>query len=337
MTLRTDGAAALPRHVALLERLIPRALCTPTAFRRFALWAVITNVVIVVSGGAVRLTNSGLGCPTWPSCTATTLTPTKAYAIHGIIEFSNRQITFVVGFFAVACWLIALVRRQERVLATLLLLTIPLQAVIGGITVLTDLNPWVVSGHFLVSPLIIFIAFALWWRVRGPAPAISVPKPALILTRLTALATVVALALGTIVTGAGPHAGDLDASGHLHRNGLQASSMAQVHADSVMVLIGLSIGLLVLLYAIRAAPLARRAVWVLLAVEAAQGVVGYVQYFLQVPPLLVGVHMLGACLLWLAMLWALFLLEPSAHPASAANRPGAHSQVPQQFGSRTTG
>lgn len=310
------GAAAgpvLPRHVRVLRRLIPGRLRTAAAFRRFALWAVITNVVIVVSGGAVRLTNSGLGCPTWPRCTSATLTPTKAYAIHGVIEFSNRQLTFVVGFFAVACWLIALARRQQRLTATLLALTIPLQAVLGGITVLTDLNPWVVSSHFLASALILFIAFLLWWRVRGPARTVSVPTPALVLVRLTVLATVVVLVLGTIVTGAGPHAGDKDASGKVHRNGLTVSSMAQLHADSVMVLVGLSIGLLLLLYAVRAAPVVRRAAWVLLAVEAGQGVVGYVQYFLHVPPLLVALHMLGACLLWLAVLWVLFLLEPAAH------------------------
>jgi cytochrome c oxidase assembly protein subunit 15 len=316
------GAPALPRHVALLQRVIPAPLRTPTALRRFALWAVITNVVIVVSGGAVRLTNSGLGCPTWPRCTATTLTPTKAYAVHGLIEFSNRQLTFVVGLFAVACWLVSLARRQERTLATLLALSIPLQAVLGGITVLTDLNPWIVGSHFLVSALIILIAFALWWRVRRPEPPLQVPGPALQLARLTVLAAAVVLTLGTIVTGAGPHAGDLDPSGKVHRNGLNVSSMAQLHADSVMVLVGMSVGLLLLLYAVRAAPAARRAAWVLLAVEAGQGVIGYVQYFLHVPPLLVAVHMLGACLLWLAALWALFLLDPRAQP-TGARRPAA--------------
>jgi cytochrome c oxidase assembly protein subunit 15 len=318
-------APAPPRHVAILERIIPGALRTPTALRRFALWAVITNVVIVVSGGAVRLTNSGLGCPTWPRCTATTLTPTNAYAIHGLIEFSNRQLTFVVGFFAVACWLVSLTRRQERLLATLLALSIPVQAVVGGITVLTDLNPWVVGSHFLVSALFILIEFTLWWRVRGPAPPLQVPAPALLLARLTVLATAVVLTLGTVVTGAGPHAGDLDASGKVHRNGLNVSSMAQLHADSVMVLIGLSIGLLLVLHAVRAAPAARRAAWVLLGVEGAQGVIGYVQYFLHVPPLLVALHMLGACVLWLAALWALFLVEPRAQPSGAqrvaASRP----------------
>jgi cytochrome c oxidase assembly protein subunit 15 len=308
-------AQPVARHVALLERIIPPALRSATAYRRFALWAVITNVIIVVSGGAVRLTDSGLGCPTFPRCTDATLTPTKAYGIHGIIEFSNRQLTFVVAFFAIACWLIAMARRQERLLATLLALSIPLQALVGGITVLTHLNPWVVGGHFMASPLIIFVAFWLWWRVRDSAPALMVPAPAVWLARLIALITVVVLALGTIVTGAGPHAGDKDASGKVHRNGLKVSSMAQLHADSVWILIGASVGLVAVFYALHAADRVRRAAWLVLAVELGQGVIGYVQYFLHVPPLLVGLHMLGACLLWLAVLHLLAQLEPRAAAA----------------------
>jgi cytochrome c oxidase assembly protein subunit 15 len=296
----------------VLARLIPAVLRSETAFRRFALWAVITNVIIVVSGGAVRLTDSGLGCPTFPRCTDATLTPTKAYGIHGIIEFSNRQLTFVVAFFAIACWLISLARRQERTLATLLALSIPLQALLGGITVLTHLNPWAVGAHFMASALILFVAFWLWWRVRGSAASVDVPAPVQLLARLTALITVVVLAFGTIVTGAGPHAGDKDSSGKVHRNGLKVSSMAQLHADSVWILVGATVGLVAVVYAVRAAERVRRAAWLLLAVELGQGVIGYVQYFLHVPPLLVGLHMLGACLLWLAALYVLAQLEPRA-------------------------
>ena len=303
------------RHVQVLERVIPPVLRSQTAFRRFALWAVITNVVIVVSGGAVRLTDSGLGCPTFPRCTGDTLTPTKAYGIHGIIEFSNRQPTFVVGFFAIVCFLIALVRRQERTLATLLALSIPLQALVGGITVLTHLNPWVVGTHFMVSAVIIFVAFWLWWRVRDSAPAADVPAPAVVLARVTALFAVAVLVIGTVVTGAGPHAGDKDASGKVHRNGLEVSSMAQLHADSVWILVGATVGLVALFYAVRAADRVRQAAWLLLAVELSQGVIGYVQYFLHVPPLLVGLHMFGACLVWLAALHVLARLEPRAAAA----------------------
>lgn len=313
------GAATPPapsRHVAALARIIPPGLRSAVAYRRFALWAVITNVGIVVTGGAVRLTNSGLGCPTWPQCTADTLTPTKAYSFHGVIEFTNRQLTFVVGFFAIACWLVALARRQERRLATLLLLSIPAQAVIGGITVLTHLNPWVVGLHFLASAVIIFIAFWLWWRVRDSAPALDVPAAARGLARVAAALTAIVLALGTVVTGAGPHAGDLDKSGNVHRNGLNAGSVAQLHADAVWALVGTSVGLVALLYAVRAAESVRRAAWLLVVIELAQGVIGYVQYFLHVPPLLVGLHMLGACLVWLAALTVLARIEPRAAAAA---------------------
>jgi heme a synthase len=305
--------AAVPaRHVAVLHRLIPTGLRSPAALRRFALWSVLSNVVIVVTGGVVRLTNSGLGCPTWPNCTDATLTPTKAYAIHGIIEFTNRQLTFVVAFFAVATLLIAMARVEQRLLATVAALSIPAQAVLGGLTVLTQLNPWLVAAHFLLSMAILFVTFWLWWRVRGSAAAVPVPGAALQLTRLTVLVAAAVLALGTVVTGAGPHAGDTDTSGTVHRIHLQVSSMAQLHADAVMVLVGVSVGLLALSYAVHASAAVRRAAGVLLAVELGQGVIGYTQYFLHVPPLLVGLHMFGACLVWLAALYVLALVEPRA-------------------------
>ena len=126
------------------------------------------------------------------------------------------------------------------------------------------------------------------------------------------LVALAVLVLGTIVTGAGPHAGDKNDSGKIHRNGLTVSSMAQLHADAVMVLIGVSVGLLAVLYAVRAGDAVRRAAWVLIGVELAQGVIGYTQYFLHVPPILVGLHMFGACVLWLAALNVLARVEPSA-------------------------
>jgi cytochrome c oxidase assembly protein subunit 15 len=301
-----------PRHVRLLRSVLPAALLTPAALRRFALGSVLVNVLIVVSGGAVRLTDSGLGCPTWPSCTDASLTPTRAYALHGIIEFTNRQLTFVVAFFAIATWLLALAGRRERRLATLAALSIPAQAVLGGFTVLTHLNPWLVAAHFLLSMAILFVTAWLWWRVRDSAPAASVPPASLLLARFTAWVAVAVLALGTVVTGAGPHAGDKDATGKVHRIGLKVSSLAQLHADSVMVLIGVSVGLVALLYATGATARVRRGAWVLIAVELAQGVIGYTQYFLHVPPLLVGLHMFGACLLWLAALYVLALVDPRA-------------------------
>ncbi|HET6876733.1 MAG TPA: COX15/CtaA family protein [Jatrophihabitans sp.] len=316
------GVAATPAPRQRSVRWLPKWLQTAAALRRLALASVVANVVIVVTGGAVRLTDSGLGCPTWPSCTAKSLTPTKQYAIHGIIEFTNRQITFVLVAVALATWVVAMVRRRERRLATLAALGIPAQAVLGGLTVLTHLNPWLVAAHFLLSAAIIAATFVLWWRLRVDDPAVASPAtsqaaPAVrILAQLTTLVSAATLVIGTVVTGSGPHAGDKAADGTVHRTGLNVASMAQLHADVVMILIGLTVGLVVLVRAVRVDPTIRRAADVLLGIELAQGVIGYTQYFLHVPPLLVGVHMLGACLVWLAALNVVLRSGGSPAPAS---------------------
>lgn len=294
------------RHV----RWLPLRVQTQAWLTGLALASVVANVVIVVTGGAVRLTDSGLGCPTWPSCTDSSLTPTRQYAIHGVIEFTNRQLTFVLAVIAVATWLVAMALRRERVLATVAALGIPAQAVLGGLTVLTHLNPWLVAAHFLLSMAIIAVTFTLWWRLRERAPVSRLPAPARLLVWVTTAATALVLVVGTVVTGSGPHAGDKDADGTVHRTGLDVSSMSQLHADLVMVLIGLTAGLLAAVLALGASASIRRAAAVLLAVELAQGVIGYTQYFLDVPPLLVAAHMLGACLVWVA---ALRVVHETAH------------------------
>jgi cytochrome c oxidase assembly protein subunit 15 len=279
-------------------------LGSPRVLRELALASVVANVVIVVTGGAVRLTGSGLGCPTWPQCTGESLTPTKAYSFHGVIEFTNRQLTFVLGAIAVVTLLAAYRQRRELPLAALAFLGIPAQALMGGITVLTDLNPWTVAVHFLLSMSIIAVTMLLWWRLRdadrtGFAPAV-------LLARLTLLAAAVVLALGTVVTGSGPHAGD---KGAKHRIDFDPGAVAHLHADAVMVLVGLTIGLAVLLRATRARRGAQLAAWWLLGIELAQGVIGYVQYFTHVPSGLVAAHMLGACLVWVAALRVLLTVD----------------------------
>jgi cytochrome c oxidase assembly protein subunit 15 len=289
----------------------------PVTLRRLALAAVLVNVLIVVTGGAVRLTGSGLGCPTWPSCTDSSLTPTHAYAIHGIIEFTNRQLTFLVSLVVLATLAAAVLGRRQVRLAVLLAASIPAQAVLGGITVLTKLNPWFVAAHFLLSIAIIAVAFLLWWRVRSePVPAVA--GPALRTAGWLLLAvTALVLAVGTVVTGSGPHAGD---KGATHRIQLSPSSVAQLHADLVMLLIGLTVGFVLLARAAGADAGTRRAGHRLLAVELGQGLIGFVQYFTHVPALLVGLHMLGACLVWLAALEVLARLgqlEPNTGPALA--------------------
>lgn len=305
---------------------LPPWLQNAKALVRLALASVVSNVVIVVTGGAVRLTDSGLGCPTWPRCTDASLTPTGKYTGHDIIEFTNRQLTFVLVAIALATWLVAMVRREQRALATGAALGIPVQAVLGGLTVLTHLNPWLVAAHFLLSMLLIAVTFLLWWRLRASVPA-PTSGAAVLLARFTIVATAATLAIGTVVTGSGPHAGDTASNGTIRRTGLNVSSMSQLHADAVMVLIGLSVGLVLLLRAVHAAAAAQKAAAALVGVEVAQGVIGYTQYFLDVPPLLVGLHMLGACLVWLAALRVLVTVvpEPSARPRSA-NEPSAEGR-----------
>lgn len=310
--------AAAPPTTERRVRWLPAAAQSAAALRHLAAASVIANVAIVVTGGAVRLTNSGLGCPTWPRCTDASLTPTKQYAIHGLIEFSNRMFTFVLVVIALATWTVAMIRRRERGLATLAVLGIPAQAVLGGFTVLTHLNPWLVGGHFLLSMGIIAVTFLLWSRLRSVEVAGPVHHLVRALAILIAAVVAVTLAIGTIVTGAGPHAGDLAEDGTVHRNGLNVESVAQLHADVVMVLIGLTVGLVLLVRALPVGAALRRAAVVLLAVELSQGVIGYSQYFLHVPALLVGFHMLGACLVWLAALHVVLLAvrAPSTAPGA---------------------
>ncbi|MFI7605274.1 heme A synthase [Micromonospora sp. NPDC049366] len=276
--------------------------------RRLALASIIANVAIVVTGGAVRLTASGLGCPTWPRCTDASYVATSEMGVHGVIEFGNRMLTFAVGVIALATVLAVLAHRTRRrgllPLAVAVFLGIPAQAVIGGITVLTNLNPWVVGLHFLASMAVIAAAYALWRRTvepDGPTTPV-VPAPLRALARLTTLVAVSVLVVGTWVTGSGPHAGDQGAA----RNGLDPETISQVHADGVFLLIGLSIALVLAFRAVGATRAARAAV-LLLAVELSQGVVGFVQYFTHLPAVLVGAHMLGSCLVLLAALhvqWA---------------------------------
>ena len=258
-------------------------------------WAsLVANIGIVVTGGAVRLTGSGLGCPTWPRCTETSFTPHGELDLHSAIEFGNRLLTFVLVAVAIATFAAAWQtgRRDLRRLSTLLALGIPAQAVIGGVTVLTDLNPWIVSFHLLCSMAIIALAVLFLRRIDQPAPVV-LRGPLTGLAWGTFAAAWVVLYLGTVVTGSGPHAGDVDSP----RNGLDPLQLSQLHADAVFLLVGLTLGLLAAVLAVGGVPEARRAALVLLAVELAQGVVGFVQYATDLPEVLVGLHMLGAAVL----------------------------------------
>jgi cytochrome c oxidase assembly protein subunit 15 len=266
-------------------------------------WAsLVANMVLVVTGGAVRLTGSGLGCPTWPRCTEQSFTPHGALDVHSAIEFGNRMLTFVLVAIAIATFVVAwrTGRRELRVLATVLALGIPAQAVIGGITVLTELNPWVVSFHLLCSLAIIGLAVLFIRRIDHPSPGVA-RGPVVALAWLVFAAAWVVLYLGTVVTGAGPHAGDIETE----RNGLDPLQVSQLHADVVFLFVGLTVGLLFALRAVGAPAETQRAVWVLLAIELSQGTIGFVQYFTDLPIVLVGFHLLGAALISASVTWVL--------------------------------
>jgi len=276
-----------------------------TWIRPLAIATLVTNVMIVVTGGVVRLTGSGLGCPTWPRCTDESFVPHGALGIHGAIEFGNRMVTFVLAAVAIATVVAAWKYGRASILrlAFALALGVPAQAIIGGITVLTDLNPWIVAFHLLVSLAMIGVSVVLLRRlVEGDGPtALNVPASTAWLVRSTFVAGWVVLYVGTVVTGSGPHAGDVDAP----RNGLDPQSLSQLHTDVVFLLIGLTIGSLFALRSVAAPARAVQAAVVLLGVELAQGMVGFVQYFTDLPVVLVGFHLLGAALVSAALTWLL--------------------------------
>lgn len=266
----------------------------------FAVANLVANIAIVITGGAVRLTGSGLGCPTWPRCTDDSYVPQGELGIHGAIEFGNRMLTFVLVVIAIGCWIAALVLlartwRGQRAwrpvaLASVIALGIPAQAVIGGITVRTDLNPWIVSLHLLVSMAMIGVCVLLLDDLRGPAREHA---PTLRRAAWLVFATTwVVLYLGTVVTGSGPHSGDLNS----RRTGLDPQVMSHVHAAAVYALVAFTLGLLLVAQR-RGNVLVRNAVGGLLVLELAQGLLGFVQYFTDLPEILVGLHMFGAALI----------------------------------------
>ncbi|MBX7266071.1 COX15/CtaA family protein [Micromonospora sp. Llam7] len=306
------------RRIRFVKR--PARFPVSTALlRRLAYANIVANAVIVVTGGAVRLTASGLGCPTWPRCTDGSYTATAEMGVHGAIEFGNRLLTFVLVLIAGATLLAALAHRPRRrgvvPLALAVVLGIVAQAVIGGITVRTQLHPSIVGIHFVVSMLLLLAAYALWRRTGEPdGPKVGLVPPALrALTWTTVVASAAVIIVGVAVTGSGPHAGDADAV----RNGLDPQAISQIHADLVFLLVGLTVGLWLGLRAVGAPARAVRAALTLLLVELGQGVIGFLQYFTNLPALLVGVHMLGACLVWLATL-AVFWSIRERRPAPAA-------------------
>lgn len=296
-----------------------------TADRRVRViaWAsLVSQTLIVGTGGAVRLTGSGLGCPTWPRCTEDSFIATPEMGIHGIVEFGNRLLTFVLVIIAILAFLFVVRMRRERPellrLTVALGLGIPAQAVIGGITVLTQLNPWIVGLHFVVSAVLVALAVVLVHRVyRGQTTGqLIVPRAVHVIGIATAVVAWVTVLVGIVVTGSGPHAGD----GGAARNGLDSELLQHIHSWPAYITAGLSVVLLVAAVRLGLAPL-RRAVVALIAVEAVQIAVGIVQARLGLPELLVGIHMVLACVLIALVTLVLLTMRSSKTTASAAVSP----------------
>jgi cytochrome c oxidase assembly protein subunit 15 len=278
--------------------------------RRLAVTSLALQMTLVVTGSAVRLSGSGLGCPSWPRCTASSLTNTSALGGHGVIEFGNR--VFGVLLEVAAVLLVLAARRwapRHTRLALVQPLFVPVQAVIGGLLVLSGLNPYVLILHFLASFPLLFAAALLVRRLRDEQTARPAVDP---LVRKLGGAMVAAaglvLVLGSLVTGTGPHAGDRDVT----RLPFDPREITQLHADGVFLLVGLSLATLLVAWR---GPLRGWAATVV-ALLAGQAALGYVQYFHGVPALLAGMHVGGATLVFTAATW-LFLLAAPAAPSDA--------------------
>ncbi|GAA3139564.1 COX15/CtaA family protein [Streptomyces rameus] len=320
-----DAQAALRNPLAFIaDRWTP----DPRTVRRAALAALVMSVVIVVTGGAVRLTGSGLGCPTWPTCTDDSLTTTRAMGFHGVVEFGNRMLTYVLC--AAVGWAIIAARSQKPWRRDLTRLgwaqfwVVMGNAVLGGIVVLVGLNPYTVAAHFLLSTALITIATVMWQRTRegDTAPRPLAGKAVRQLVWSLVIASALLIAAGTVVTGAGPHAGD---SSEVERIPIDWETVAKLHAVLAWIVVTLTFALWFVLKAVDApkGPLSRTRE--LFLVLLAQGVIGYVQYFTHLPEILVALHMLGSCLIWIAALRVLLSLRE--RPEAAVDLPGPAAEV----------
>ncbi|MFE5482901.1 heme A synthase [Streptomyces sp. NPDC056527] len=297
---------------------------SPRTLRRAALSAVVMSVLIIVTGGAVRLTGSGLGCDTWPKCTDDSLIVTPEQGYRGAIEFGNRMLTYVlsaaVGWAIIAARSTKPWRRGLTRLGWLQFWIVASNAVLGGITVWMGLNPWTVAGHFIAANALLTVAVITWQRARegDTTPRPRVPGPVRKLSWAIVTASVLLIVLGTGVTGSGKHAGD---SSDVPRMPWDWTAAAHLHAIAAWVVCALALAMWLVLRVVDAPDDTRARARDLLIVLLAQGGIGYVQYFTGVPELLVGAHMLGSALMWIAVLrLALSLRE----------RPVAGPEIPAQ-------
>jgi len=281
--------------------------------RRVLLVNLILEIGIVVTGGLVRLSGSGLGCPTWPQCVPGSFTPIphQAQGFHKLIEFGNRSLTSVVGIAAlmviVAIWRWAPRRRGLLRISVLPLVGVLLQAVLGGISVLTGLNPAIVAAHFLASMVLVSLSAYLLYRVgEGDGPRVALVRPEIrTVAWVTAALGAVVLILGTIVTGSGPHSGDASTP----RFGFDPRTVSWLHADAVMLFAGLTFAVLLAVRLTATDPRPRRAWHAVFGITVLQGLVGYTQYLTGLPEVLVLVHMLGASLIAVSLTFGVLALR----------------------------
>lgn len=281
---------------------------SPARYRQITFVAGLAVAFIIVTGGAVRITGSGLGCPDWPTCDNDRIVAPLEY--HALIEFVNRTVTGLVSIAVIVAVLGSLIRQPRRRDLTWLSLGlvagVVAQIILGGLTVLFELKPQFVMAHFLVSLVLLADAVVLYYRAGlpdGVATAPAVPPDVVWMGRLVVVAAALVVFLGTVVTGAGPHGGDPD----VERLRIAVPDAARLHGAAVVLFLAVT---LVTLWRVRKAggvtpsPL-MRAGEVLLAVSFAQAAVGYTQYFTGVPVVLVGIHIAGAAAVWAAAVWFL--------------------------------
>ena len=269
--------------------------------RRISLANLIAQSLIILTGAIVRLTGSGLGCPTWPNCAPGSLIPVaeQVEGFHKYIEFGNRLLTFAVLAISIALFVVALMHKKRQIIlwASLPLIGTLLQAVLGGITVLTGLNPFTVMAHFILSIILVAISVKIFAYFSEKTYQYKLPKIVDIYLQILTLIGFIVIVLGTITTGSGPHSGDEIAA----RFNLDMREVAWLHADSVLLFVGLVIGLQVITRLDKDLFYLQTNAKILLAICVIQGFIGYVQWFSSVPWILVSVHVAGAVITWITL------------------------------------
>ena len=279
--------------------------------RRISLANLIAQSGIIVTGAIVRLTGSGLGCPTWPDCTPGSLIPVagQVEGFHKYIEFGNRTLTFLVLAISIALFVFSLINEKRNIIlwSFLPLIGTLLQAVLGGITVLTGLNPFTVMAHFLLSIILVGISVKIYNYFNDKRVSRSLPKIVDNYVKIVTLVGFAVITLGTVTTGSGPHSGDEIAA----RFNLDLRVIAWLHADTVLLFIGLIIGLLVITKLNAESNHLYKTTRTLFIICLLQGFIGYVQWFNDLPWVLVSLHVIGAVITWIAIAnLALFSSNP---------------------------